>query len=125
MARIEDMTAAGTSPALGPRGGLARQALVLGLISLSSPLALNMYVPAFPQMAADLGTDPAAIQLSLTSLLVALAIGQNIYGPLSDRLGRKPPLYAGLGLFVLASIAVAFSPTLEWLVAATIAQGPP
>jgi DHA1 family bicyclomycin/chloramphenicol resistance-like MFS transporter len=106
-----------------PRRVLGRQALVLGLVALSSPLALNMYVPAFPQMAADLGTDPAAIQLSLTSLLAALAVGQNIYGPLSDRYGRKPPLYFGLGLFVLASIAVAFAPTLESLVAWRFVQG--
>jgi DHA1 family bicyclomycin/chloramphenicol resistance-like MFS transporter len=106
-----------------PRRVLARQALVLGLVALSSPLALNMYVPAFPRMAADLGTDPAAIQLSLTSLLAALAVGQNIYGPLSDRFGRKPPLYFGLALFVLASVAVAFAPTLEALVAWRFVQG--
>lgn len=123
MARTDDLTRGATPPVRGPAGGLARQALVLGLISLSSPLAINMYVPAFPRMAVDLGTDPAAIQLSLTSLLVALALGQNVYGPLSDRFGRKPPLYFGLGLFVLASIAVAFSPTLEWLVAARFVQG--
>jgi DHA1 family bicyclomycin/chloramphenicol resistance-like MFS transporter len=109
--------------AIGKPVGLARLGLVLGLISLSSPLALNMYVPAFPRMAADLGTDPGSIQLSLTSLLAALAIGQNIYGPLSDRFGRKPPLYSGLGLFVLASIAVAFAPSLEWLVASRFVQG--
>ena len=122
MAQLDDNVAAPRTVA-GEPAGLARLGLVLGLISLSSPLALNMYVPAFPRMAAELGTDPASIQLSLTSLLVALAIGQNVYGPLSDRFGRKPPLYAGLGLFVLASIAVAFAPTLEWLVASRFVQG--
>ena len=71
MAALDDSMGKEAVAVRGPRGGLGRQALVLGLISLSSPLALNMYVPAFPRMAADLGTDPAAIQLSLTSLLVA------------------------------------------------------
>ena len=119
MARAEQGAAGGGAAA----GGLARQAIVLGLVSLSSPLALNMYVPAFPRMAADLGTDPAAIQLSLTSLLAALAVGQNIYGPLSDRFGRKGPLYFGLGLFVIASIAVALAPSLEALIAWRFVQG--
>ncbi|WP_114953518.1 multidrug effflux MFS transporter [Sphingosinicella terrae] len=118
MARRHEM-----ETAVAGRRSLGRQALVLGLVSLSSPLALNMYVPAFPRMAADLGTDPASIQLSLTSLLAALALGQNIYGPLSDRFGRKGPLYLGLGLFILASIGVAFAPTLEALVAWRFVQG--
>ncbi|MGZ8311524.1 MAG: MFS transporter, partial [Allosphingosinicella sp.] len=83
------MARSGETGSKAGRHTLGRRALVLGLISLSSPLALNMYVPAFPRMAADLGTAPAEIQLSLTSLLVALAIGQNVYGPLSDRFGRK------------------------------------
>ncbi|WP_129791869.1 multidrug effflux MFS transporter [Sphingosinicella sp. CPCC 101087] len=124
MAQTDGMKeAADAISAAASRRVLGRQVLVLGLVSLSSPLALNMYVPAFPEMAADLGTDPAAIQLSLTSLLAALAVGQNIYGPLSDRYGRKPPLYFGLGLFVLSSIAVAFAPTLEALVAWRFVQG--
>ncbi|MGZ8345714.1 MAG: multidrug effflux MFS transporter [Allosphingosinicella sp.] len=117
------MTRLDETSAKAGRHTLGRRALVLGLISLSSPLALNMYVPAFPRMAADLGTAPAEIQLSLTSLLVALAIGQNVYGPLSDRFGRKGLLYAGLGLFVAASIAVAQSSSLAELVAWRFVQG--
>lgn len=60
-----------------------KEALILGLVSLAGPLAMNMYVPAFPEMARALGTTSATIQLSLTSYLAALAIGQNIFGPLS------------------------------------------
>lgn len=106
-----------------PRHRFGRRALVLGMVTLSAPLAINMYVPAFPRMAADLGTDPAHIQYSLTSFLIALAIGQNVYGPISDRVGRRPPLFAGLALFLAASIAVAFATSLEWLVACRFVQG--
>ncbi|HTU10770.1 MAG TPA: multidrug effflux MFS transporter [Allosphingosinicella sp.] len=106
-----------------PRHGFGRRGLVLGMVTLSSPLAMNMYVPAVPRIAADLGTDPAAIQYSLTSFLIALAFGQNVYGPLSDRFGRRRPLFVGLALFLVASIAVAFATTLEWLVAFRFLQG--
>ena len=102
---------------------LARLAVVLGLVSLSSSLGMNMYVPAFPMMAADLRVEDAAIQLSLTSFLVALAIGQNVYGPLSDRIGRRWPLFAGLGLFVIASIGSALAANLEALVGWRFVQG--
>lgn len=118
--KIEPLSlATGTSR----RHGFGRRALVLGMVTLSSPLAINMYGPAFPRMAADLGTDPAAIQYSLTSFLIALAVGQNVYGPLSDRYGRRVPLFAGLALFFAASIAVAFSTTVAWLVACRFVQG--
>lgn len=95
-----------------------KEALILGLVSLAGPLAMNMYVPAFPEMARALGTTSATIQLSLTSYLAALAVGQNIFGPVSDRFGRKPALYAGLLLFVVssigASVAVAVEPLIVW-----------
>lgn len=100
-----------------------REGIVLGLIALSSPLGLNMYVPAFPAMAHDLGATPVMIQFSLVSFLIALALGQNIFGPLSDRLGRRGSLLAGLGLFSLASIGAGLSPTADHLVAWRFAQG--
>lgn len=105
------------------RRDLKRRARILGFVSLSSPLAMNMYVPAFPQMAASLRTDVASIQLTITSYLVALAVGQNVYGSLSDRHGRKLPLYIGMGLFVLASVAVAMSETLPTMIAWRFVQG--
>ena len=55
-----------------------------------------MYLPAFPQIAHDLGTTPAEISLSVSGYFIGLALGQMFYGPLLDRFGRKPPLYAGL-----------------------------
>jgi MFS transporter, DHA1 family, multidrug resistance protein len=78
--------------------------LVLGALSTLSPFSIDMYLPAFPQIARDLGTTPAQISFSVSGYFIGLALGQLFYGPLLDRFGRKPPLYAGLSLFVVASL---------------------
>jgi DHA1 family bicyclomycin/chloramphenicol resistance-like MFS transporter len=78
--------------------------LILGGLSTVSPFSIDMYLPAFPQIARDLGTTPAEISLSVSGYFVGLALGQLFYGPLLDRFGRKKPLYAGLTLFIVASI---------------------
>jgi MFS transporter, DHA1 family, multidrug resistance protein len=78
--------------------------LILGALSTLSPFSIDMYLPAFPQIARDLGTTPAQISLSVSGYFIGLALGQLFYGPLLDRFGRKPPLYAGLSLFVAASL---------------------
>jgi MFS transporter, DHA1 family, multidrug resistance protein len=78
--------------------------LILGALSTVSPFSIDMYLPAFPQIAHDLGTTPAEISLSVSGYFIGMAFGQLFYGPLLDRFGRKKPLYAGLSLFVLASL---------------------
>src|ERR1700735_5842474 len=78
--------------------------LILGALSTVSPFSIDMYLPAFPQIAHDLGTTPAEISLSVAGYFVGLAAGQLFYGPLLDRFGRKLPIYAGLVLFILASL---------------------
>jgi len=78
--------------------------LILGALSTVSPFSIDMYLPAFPQIARDLGTTPAEISLSVSGYFVGLAVGQLFYGPLLDRFGRKKPLYGGLSLFVVASL---------------------
>jgi DHA1 family bicyclomycin/chloramphenicol resistance-like MFS transporter len=78
--------------------------LVLGALSTVSPFSIDMYLPAFPQIARDLGTTPAQISFSVSGYFIGLALGQLLYGPLLDRYGRKKPLYAGLSLFVVASL---------------------
>ena len=102
---------------------LIRAAIVLGLLSVVGPLAIDMYLPALPAIGADLGASDARIQQSLMAFLAAFAIGQLIYGPVSDMFGRKPPLYFGLGLFVLASIGSAFAPNAEVLIVFRFLQG--
>ncbi|HEY4952751.1 MAG TPA: multidrug effflux MFS transporter [Verrucomicrobiae bacterium] len=96
--------------------------IILGALSTISPFAIDMYLPAFPQMAAALHTSTARISLSLASYFVGLAAGQLFYGPLLDRFGRKLPLYAGLILFIAASMLCLYSRTVEWLIALRFVQ---
>ncbi len=97
--------------------------VVLGLLTMFGPLSLDLYLPALPQLADDLATSASAAQLSITACLVGLALGQLVAGPLSDRLGRRRPLVVGLLAYVLASIACAFAPSVEVLVALRFVQG--
>ncbi len=87
-----------------------------------SPFSIDMYLPAFEGMAADLGTTVARISLSLSSYFVGLSVGQLFYGPLLDRFGRKKPIFCGLVLYVAASIACLFSRTAEGLIAWRLVQ---
>lgn len=73
-------------------------------------MSIDMYLPSLPTIAAEFGTRPAAVQFTLASFFIGLALGQAIHGPLADRYGRKPPLYAGLTLYVAASIGCALAP---------------
>lgn len=95
---------------------------ILGALSTISPFAIDMYLPAFPEMATALHTTTARISLSLSSYFAGLAAGQLFYGPLLDRFGRKLPLYAGLGLFIAASLACLYAHSVEWLVAMRFVQ---
>ncbi|WP_460545866.1 Bcr/CflA family multidrug efflux MFS transporter [Echinicola sediminis] len=90
--------------------------LILGALSTISPFSIDMYLPGFPAIAENLQTNIANVQLSLTSYLVGIAIGQLFYGPLLDRFGRKKPLYIGLVIYVLASIGCAMSNSVENLI---------
>jgi DHA1 family bicyclomycin/chloramphenicol resistance-like MFS transporter len=92
-------------------------------VTLVSPLAMNMYVSALPEIARALEADASSAQLSLVSFLVALAGGQIVYGAASDRFGRRRPLIAGLALFVCASIGASFSATMAQFVAWRFVQG--
>lgn len=105
------------------KSAFMRNALVLGMLSAVGPFAIDMYLPAFPAMAREFQVDVSAVQMSLMSFFLAVALCQSIYGPLSDRFGRKPPLYAGLGLFVLAGVGCSFAPNAETLIALRFLQG--
>ena len=100
-----------------------RNAIVLGLMSAIGPFAIDMYIPALPSIAADLQTTTAAAQMTLTVFFVSFGVCQIVYGPVSDMVGRKPPLYFGLALFTLGSIGCALSPSIGWLVACRFLQG--
>jgi DHA1 family bicyclomycin/chloramphenicol resistance-like MFS transporter len=97
--------------------------LVLGLLSAVAPFATDLYLPAFPQMTVELTTSATTVQLKLTAFLVGVTAGQLVFGPLSDRFGRVPPLIAGAALCVFASAVAVFAPNVAVLVAARLLQG--
>ncbi|MFH0023172.1 multidrug effflux MFS transporter [Pseudomonas fluorescens] len=99
-----------------------RTLLILGALSAFGPLAIDFYLPAFPAMALAFGTDEQHVQLTLAAYFLGLSLGQLAYGPISDRFGRRVPLLSGVGLFTLASLACAYAPSLEWLIAARFVQ---
>ncbi len=105
------------------KSSFARNAIVLGLLTAVGPFAIDMYLPALPAIAADLNASIAATQMSLTSFFVAFGICQLVYGPVSDMVGRKPPLYFGLSVFTAASIGCALAPSIEWLIFFRFVQG--
>jgi len=108
--------AGATAPRLPPL-------LPLGVVVGISPLATDMYIPALPALAADLGTSTATAQLSLTAFLVAFAVGQLLVGPFSDAVGRRPLLLGGTAAFALASAVCALAPDAGTLVVARAVQG--
>ena len=105
-----------------PKANL-RLYLVLGSLSMLGPLSLDMYLPAFPTLTRELGAGQAAIQLTITGCLVGLAIGQVIAGPLSDSLGRRRPLLAGLIAYAACSAICALAPSAAILAGARVFQG--
>src|ERR1017187_4911010 len=96
--------------------------IILGALSTIGPFAIDMYLPAFPQIAAALHTSTARISLTIASYFAGMAAGQLFYGPLLDRFGRKLPLYAGMILFIAASILCLCSRSVEWLIAMRFVQ---
>ena len=101
----------------------ARLAIVLGLLSAIGPFAIDMYLPALPAIGQALGADVHAVQLSLMAFFLSFAVSQIVYGPASDMVGRKPPLYAGIALFIGGSIGCALAPDIHWLIAFRFLQG--
>lgn len=95
---------------------------LLGALSVISPFAIDMYLPAFQDLATEFGVPSTTISLTLSSYFIGLALGQVIYGPLLDRFGRRRPLAIGLSLFVLSSIGCAAAPDIHTLIALRFIQ---
>src|SRR4051812_22076689 len=77
--------------------------LILGSLTALGPFSIDMYLPSFPAIAADLHTTIEQVALSLSSYFIGISAGQLLYGPLLDKYGRKKPLYVGLAVYLLAS----------------------
>lgn len=90
--------------------------LILGLLSAIGPLSIDMYLPAFPSIAKGLNTTVASVMLSLSSFFIGISFGQLLYGPLLERYGRKTPLYFGLSLYAISSLACATAMSVETLI---------
>ena len=96
--------------------------IILVAISAIGPLALNLFIPSMPGLEKTFGVPYGTVQLTLTLYLIGMAVCQLIYGPASDRFGRRPMLLAGLSLFFIASVLAAIAPTIEALIAARLIQ---
>jgi DHA1 family bicyclomycin/chloramphenicol resistance-like MFS transporter len=99
-----------------------RLILILAGLAAFSPLSIDMYLPGLPSLMKDLGAGADAGQSTLSVFLLGLAAGQFFYGPLSDRFGRRPLLFAGAALYLAATVVCALAPNIETLIAARLAQ---
>lgn len=97
--------------------------LILGGLTATPPLSMDMYLPALPEVTRSLHAPAATVQLTLTACLAGMALGQLVVGPMSDKWGRRRPLIVGLVVYVVATALCALAPNVELLVAFRLAQG--
>jgi DHA1 family bicyclomycin/chloramphenicol resistance-like MFS transporter len=97
--------------------------LLLGALCMLGPFSIDMYLPSFPSMAAELGASASQIQLSLTTFIVGLAVGPLFVGPISDAVGRRKPLLIGLSVYAVVSLVCAFAPSANALIGLRLVQG--
>jgi len=89
---------------------------LLGSLTAFDPLSIDMYLPAFPHIGKDLGVSSAQVELTLSSFFIGLALGTLIYGPISDRYGRKKPLLVGMAIYTVSSFACAYCHSIHMLI---------
>jgi DHA1 family bicyclomycin/chloramphenicol resistance-like MFS transporter len=104
------------------RTGTFALTIMLAALSAVGPLSTDMYLPSLPDIARQLDASTAQVQLTISAYLVGFAVGQIVYGPMSDRHGRKPVLLSALALYCAASLACALSTSIEMLIVARFAQ---
>jgi DHA1 family bicyclomycin/chloramphenicol resistance-like MFS transporter len=97
--------------------------LVLGALTALGPFTIDLYLPAFPALEAELGVNAAAIQITLTGTMIGFGLGQLIVGPWSDKVGRRLPLMLSTALHIAASVAAALAPDITWLIVFRLLQG--
>lgn len=118
---IENLAAAGivaAPPSPRPRAPL----WVLAFLAFSPTFAMHIFVPALPSATADFGAGIGTMQMTISLYIVGLAFGQLLYGPISDRFGRRPTLIGGLLIYTLAGLGSAFAPSADMLIAARLFQ---
>src|SRR5204862_3095851 len=96
--------------------------LILVLLTAIGPFLIDMYLPAFPDIAKGLNASVAQVTLSLSSFFIGISAGQLLYGPLLERFGRKKPLYVGLCIYLLASVGCALAASINALIILRLLQ---
>src|SRR5579863_6525970 len=89
--------------------------VLMGVLQAFAPLSIDMYLPSMPLLEKVFNATTAQVQITLVTFLLGFALGQALYGPITDRFGRKPPLYVSLSLFVVSSVACALSKSVTML----------
>ncbi|MGL4320151.1 MAG: multidrug effflux MFS transporter [Paracoccaceae bacterium] len=102
---------------------LTALSIVLGLVAAVGPFAIDMYLPAMPEIGRDLGASQQAVQWTIVGYFITFGLAQMVYGPWADQAGRKPPLYLGLTLFIIGTLICATAPGIVWLVIGRMVQG--
>jgi DHA1 family bicyclomycin/chloramphenicol resistance-like MFS transporter len=97
--------------------------IILGLVAAVGPFAIDMYLPAMPDIGRDLAASQHEVQWTIVGYFITFGLAQLVYGPWADQAGRKPPLYVGLALFILGTVTCALAPSLGWLVLGRMVQG--
>ncbi|GAA3739540.1 DHA1 family bicyclomycin/chloramphenicol resistance-like MFS transporter [Spinactinospora alkalitolerans] len=120
---VQRSPASAPAPAPRRRRFVALLVFVLGILTATGPLATDLYLPAFPQIAAELDAPASQIQLTLTAVMVGMALGQMVIGPMSDVWGRRRPLLIGVAVFTVASLLCVVAPSAPALIAIRFVQG--
>ncbi|WP_165186165.1 multidrug effflux MFS transporter [Caulobacter soli] len=99
-----------------------RLVLMLGALTAFAPMSIDMYLSSMPEIGRQLHAGPDNVQATLAAFFAGMAIGQFLYGPASDRFGRRGPLLLGIGIYVVASVVCTLAPSIEVLIAARFVQ---
>lgn len=97
--------------------------ILLGVLSAFGPFVVDLYLPSLPQLVTFFATTPSMTQLTLTTAMIGLAVGQLLLGPLSDKFGRKKPLMISLGVYIVSTVLIVFSPNIETMIVLRVVQG--
>lgn len=97
--------------------------LLLGVLSAFGPFVVDLYLPSLPQLASFFETNASMTQLTLTTAMIGLALGQLLLGPLSDKFGRKKPLIISLVIYIISTVLIVFSPNIETMIVLRVIQG--
>ena len=97
--------------------------LLLGVLSAFGPFVVDLYLPSLPQLASFFETSASMTQLTLTTAMIGLAVGQLLLGPLSDKFGRKTPLIISLVIYIISTVLIVYAPNIEAMIVLRVIQG--